>query len=198
MTIPPPPLAAQLPTSSLAYLFADYIAPLVPAGKKGQQVWSSGAVVPTEDLAIRLGMVAVWGLREDGIITLEPYEAKKLMVKTHGVHAHLQGPTPSAYNGIENKVLAHWFRGTFAPGGEDVGQGFRWILDSPNPHAVVVLEAINDVVAYGALHRVPVDPNAAQRFRGAPPTVLQPQPERMGLLQVWLSLLELDHAAVAA
>jgi len=79
MTVPPP-LAAELPTSSVAYLFSDYVAPLAPVGTKGHQSWASGSVVQTTELAVRLGMVAVWGLREAGIITLTPYEAKKLMV----------------------------------------------------------------------------------------------------------------------
>lgn len=155
MTVPPP-LAPELPTSSLAYLFSDYVTPLAPAGKKGHRSWASGAAVQTNDLAVRLGMVAVWGLREAGIITLTPYEGKKLMVKTHGVHAHLVG-TPQPYNGIENKILTHWFRGGFAHTGEDVGRPLGWIPLTTNPHMVVLGEAIKDVVAYGCLRQVPVE-----------------------------------------
>ena len=178
----PPPLAPELATSSLAYLFSDHVAPLVAAGKKGHQSWASGAVVSTHELAVRLGMVAVWGLRETGIIALEPYEAKRLMVKTHGVHAHLLGPPPP-HNGIENKILTQWFRGTFAPSGEDVGQGFRWIPMSTNPHAVVLAEAINDVVACGALNRVPLERGVGQRPRGTPATQMQPLPDRIDALR---------------
>jgi len=141
-----------------------------------------GAVVSTHELAVRLGMVAVWGLRETGIIALEPYEAKRLMVKTHGVHAHLLGPPPP-HNGIENKILTQWFRGTFAPSGEDVGQGFRWIPMSTNPHAVVLAEAINDVVACGALNRVPLERGVGQRPRGTPATQMQPLPDRIDALR---------------
>ncbi len=54
---------------------------------------------------------------------------------------------------------------------------------STNPHAVVLAEAINDVVAYGALNRVPLERGVGQRLRGTPATQLQPLPDRIDALR---------------
>lgn len=58
----------------------------------------------------------MWGLREAEIITLTPYEGKKLMVKTHARLArHLVGP-PQPYNGTENMIPVLLVRvGNLAP-----------------------------------------------------------------------------------
>jgi len=67
VTSPPPTPTAALPPATLAYLFADHFVPPAPPGTKGHRSWASGAVVPTTDLAVTLGVIAVWGLRETGI-----------------------------------------------------------------------------------------------------------------------------------
>ncbi len=181
MTVPQQQ-STELPTSSLAYLFADYITPPVPAGKRGQSAFASGAVVSAPDLAVRLGMVAVWGLREAGILRLEPYEAKKLMVKVRGVHAHLVSEPPR-YNGLENEVLTQWFHGGFGPAGEDVGKAFTWIPMCPSPSDVVITTAISDVVANGFLVRVPVQRSVGAKLAGKPAHCLQPVPDRIDALR---------------
>lgn len=181
MTVPQQQ-STELPASSLAYLFADYITPALPAGKRGQSAFASGAVVSAPDLAVRLGMVAVWGLRQAGILRLEPYEAKKLMVKVHGVHAQLVSE-PQRCNGIENQVLTQWFHGGFAPAGEDVGKAFSWIPMCPSPGDVVITAAISDAVANGFLVRVPVQRSVGARLVGTPAHHLQPVPDRIDALR---------------
>ncbi|MEO9220439.1 MAG: hypothetical protein ABI251_01435 [Mycobacteriaceae bacterium] len=181
MTVPQQQ-STELSTSSLAYLFADYITPLMPAGKRGQTAFASGAVVNAPDLAVRLGMVAVWGLREAGIVRLEPYEAKKLMVKVHGVHAQLVSE-PQRYDGIENKVLTQWYHGGFAPAGEDVGKAFTWIPLCPSPGDVVITTAMSDAVANGFLVRVPLQRSVGARLAGKPAHHLQPVPDRIDALR---------------
>ena len=200
------PAPSDLPTSSLAYLFADFVAPLVAPGKSGQRCWASGSVVESQILAVRLGMIAVLGLREDGVIALEPYEGKKLMVKVHGVRAHLLR-TPQTYHGVENRLLTQWFTGgSFSPTGEDVGQGFSWIPTSADPHGVVLAEAINDVVAYGCLVRVPAERGVGGKLLGKPSTRLEPVPPRIEALRGraealrswWTNLTQAEQPLCAA
>lgn len=82
-------LRNDLPLSSLAFLFSDFFVHPLGENKLGALCPASGTVVPTDELAVTLGMIAVVGLRDEGVLHLEPYNNKKLSLRAQAVRAHL-------------------------------------------------------------------------------------------------------------
>lgn len=170
--------------STVAYLFADRFVITAQPGKTGMKAFGTGAVVVTAELSAGLVAIALWQLREMGVLTLEAYQSKKLgFISTSGVRAILTGDAEAS--GVEKAVLD-----TLRTWKKARDQGVSaWDVanmlcrEGKDPNAAVIHFAIEDAVAGGFLQRVPQEVSAVGRLTGRPQTVLQPVPDRLAELK---------------
>lgn len=160
--------------STLAYLFADRFVLTAQPGKTGMKAFGSGAVVVTGELSAGLVAIAVWQLREMGVVRLEQYQSKKLgFISTSGVRLTLTGD--AEVSGVEKAVLdtlRSWKKARDA--GVSAWDVANMVCrDGKDPHATVIHFAIEDAVAAGCLQRVPQEVSTVGRLTGKPGTVLQ-------------------------
>lgn len=174
---------AQLPLSTLMYLFCDRMMPPLTEGKRGQRCWSTGNVVDTKTLAVRSGVVAVLGLREAGAITLETYEAKKLMVTVHGVRATLL-TEPAGLGGLERPLLHFLHKGRHPEQGSDVGDAFKRMTPiSDDPFTAVVQMSADSALEHGYLQRVATQRGVLGRIRNEAKSNLVPDTARIASMK---------------
>ncbi len=161
------------------YLFCDRMTPLAKEGTRGQRCWSTGRVVQTKTLAVRLGVVAVLGLREAGLVAIEQYEGKKMFIKVRGVRAKIIAPS-QAFGGIEEYLLGYFATGRRVGDGCDVGDAFNLMMPSgSNPYGDVVQKSIDDVIAHGYLARIPAQRGVRDKISHKPAFQLEAVPERI-------------------
>lgn len=170
--------------STVAYLFADRFVPTAKPGKTGMKAFATGAVVVTAELSAGLVAIALWQLREMGVVTLEQYQSKKLgFISTSGVRATLVGDAEVC--GVEKAVLD-----TIRARRKARDQGVSaWdvanlvCIDGKDPNATVIHFAIEDAVAAGCLQRIAREVSTVRRLTGTPAAVLEPVPDRLAELK---------------
>lgn len=165
-----------LSPSSIAYLFADRFVLKEQPGKSGMKAFGTGQVVVTRELSAGLVAIALWQLREQGAVTLEPYHAKRLgFISTQGVNVRFVNPV-EAGGGVEKRVLDHLQRSKRAREGRETAFDVANLIcrDGKDPRGTVIALAINDAVAAGYLERVPQPSGKG--------TTLQPHADRVATL----------------
>jgi hypothetical protein len=185
-----------LSDSSLAYLFAGLFIPRAAEGQKGMTSYASGHVVPTDQLAVNLPVIALWSLVRQGHATLHPYEEKRLRLFTSkGVRVALEraGEAP----GLEGALLALLARAGKPERGEDfAGLVTSLIPRSESPFATMVGRVINEVLDKGYLTKQEVQRGVSDRLRGKPtftyaavPAAYEPlRPRAEDLAEQWSKL----------
>jgi hypothetical protein len=170
--------------STVAYLFADRFVLSAQPGKTGMKAFGTGAVVVTAELSAGLVAIALWQLREKGVLTLESYQAKKLgFISTSGVRATLVGD--AEVSGLERAVLdsLRTWKKAREQGVSAWDVANMVCREGKDPNSAVIKFAIEDAVSAGCLQRAPQEVTTVGRLTGKPGTVLQPVADQLAELK---------------
>ena len=145
--------------STLLYLFADKVAP------KDKKL-TAGIAVPCKDLKVQrkplaglLFAAAFYGLREQGLVSLEVVHKKVVFVKTK--HVFARKLRDEVRSGLEGAVLA----GIGAEGEKAKTVVHRWFgSDSYDPWHFVILAAAEEAVELGVIKAVEAERGKVARL----------------------------------
>jgi hypothetical protein len=178
-----PDTAIPATGSTLAYLFADRFVLKEQPGKSGMTAYGTGEVVVTMELSAGLVAIALWQLRERGVVTLERYSGKRLMFfSVNGVRIGLTGQDPGPLHGVEKVVLAHLQKSKRGREGRETAFDVaNMISRDGDPRDAVTRVAIADAVELGYLDRVKQDVGVVGRIKGKG-TALEPHADLVAAL----------------
>lgn len=142
--------------SVLMYLFADRLIPEKKFRTVGTPVPCKEVQVQLQELAAGLFAVSLWSMREQGIIGLETFQARKMLVmSTTRVRVTRLRLDQSRCFGLEEEILK-----TLESSGEDHIHSLirRWYgKDSKSPHLDVLQVVVREAVALGYIDRTETD-----------------------------------------
>lgn len=149
------------PASTLLYLFAEQVMPPDKALSVGVEVPCAGVKVQRAPLVTGLFSIALWHLRQHGLVTLEYQERKRMMITTRQVLVTPAGAGPTG-GPLEGQLM-----GVLVSAGPRSVKDlvYQWFgEDVSDPYARVLAIAQQAAVALGAFAEVDAERGAVGSF----------------------------------